>query len=188
MTAPTPEEFLAQTGSDEDDYDESPEVVALPGRVLSPQNDPLASIAESLASLLAIVVKNDAAEETDDRLNQELAELEDAYRLLEEQKEEAWALIAQVLEVCKPSVSQLANKVRAVLEQPVEPPEPAAQPEPLNPDDLSEHPAHEAPVEEWRAYAKSKGYLSSGGVAVDDANRSQIRSMLGIAQPVAVKP
>lgn len=41
-------------------------------------------------------------------------------------------------------------------------------------------PAHDAPVEEWRSYARRLGYT---GPDVDAMNRSQIRTMLGIEQP-----
>lgn len=41
-------------------------------------------------------------------------------------------------------------------------------------------PAEDADVEEWRAHARSLGYT---GPDVDKANRSQIRTMLGIAHP-----
>lgn len=44
-----------------------------------------------------------------------------------------------------------------------------------------QQPAHDAPVEEWRAYARSKGFA---GPDIDKANRSQIRTALGVAQPV----
>lgn len=42
-------------------------------------------------------------------------------------------------------------------------------------------PAADASVEEWRAYARGLGYTGSD---VDTMNRSQIRTMLGIEQPV----
>lgn len=41
-------------------------------------------------------------------------------------------------------------------------------------------PVHGADVEEWRAYARARGYQ---GVDVDTMNRSQIRTMLGIDHP-----
>lgn len=41
-------------------------------------------------------------------------------------------------------------------------------------------PAHNAPVEEWREYARALGYA---GPEIDKANRSVIRTTLGIAQP-----
>lgn len=43
-------------------------------------------------------------------------------------------------------------------------------------------PAHDAPVEEWRAYARALGFA---GPDIDKANRSVIRTTLGIAQPTS---
>lgn len=45
-----------------------------------------------------------------------------------------------------------------------------------------ELPAHDAPVEAWRSYAKAVG---AAGPDIDSMNRSQIRTALGVAQPVA---
>lgn len=64
------------------------------------------------------------------------------------------------------------------------PPVQAAQKPVLN--DLrpegSAQPAHDAGVEEWRAYARNLGAVPEGTV-LDQMNRSQIRTMLGIEQP-----
>lgn len=47
---------------------------------------------------------------------------------------------------------------------------------------VGEHPpARDADVEEWRAYARQRGVYVTG---LDTMNRSQIRTMLGIEQPV----
>lgn len=43
-------------------------------------------------------------------------------------------------------------------------------------------PAHDADVEDWRAYARTQHRVPEGTV-LDQMNRSQIRSMLGIEQP-----
>ena len=40
-------------------------------------------------------------------------------------------------------------------------------------------PAHDAPVEEWRAYARSRTGFPEG-TSIDTLNRSQIRTLLGI--------
>lgn len=45
-------------------------------------------------------------------------------------------------------------------------------------------PVHDAPVEEWRAYARHLGYA---GPDIDKANRSMIRTTLGIAQPAPLR-
>lgn len=60
-----------------------------------------------------------------------------------------------------------------------------AQPLATGPEEGHEQPvqpAHNAPVEEWRAYARALGYA---GPEIDKANRSVIRTTLGIAQPTA---
>lgn len=57
-----------------------------------------------------------------------------------------------------------------------------AQPVQTGPEEGHEpvvQPAHNAPVEEWREYARSLGYA---GPDIDKANRSMIRTTLGIAQ------
>ncbi len=68
----------------------------------------------------------------------------------------------------------------------------AAEPEPEEPVEdqvgyvgpvasVPEQPAPDAPVEEWRAYVRARGYTSPH---IDLLNRSQIRLLLGIPQPV----
>lgn len=49
-----------------------------------------------------------------------------------------------------------------------------------------QQPAHDAPVEEWRTYARHLGHGRTGPAfnELEAMNRSQIRSMLGILQPV----
>lgn len=59
----------------------------------------------------------------------------------------------------------------------------ATDPEVDSPSDAlnqTEQPEHNAPVEEWREYARAQGLA---GPNIDRANRSQIRTALGIAQP-----
>jgi hypothetical protein len=47
------------------------------------------------------------------------------------------------------------------------------------PQGVHQQPEHNAPVEEWREYARALGYA---GPEIDKANRSMIRTTLGIAQ------
>lgn len=50
-------------------------------------------------------------------------------------------------------------------------------------------PADDAPVEEWRAYARSTAYDDNPEYPdLDELNRSQIRTLLGIEQPMAAGP
>lgn len=64
---------------------------------------------------------------------------------------------------CAPSLAYAA---------PVEPEDPVSQ--------KPQQPEHNAPVEVWREYARALGYA---GPEIDKANRSVIRTTLGIAQP-----
>jgi len=157
MTTPTPEAFMAQR--DPEELGEDQESVA--------ELDPLTSIAKSLQQLVAATVQGDDLVEA--QAHDDLAELQREYDEIEALHDAKQALIEQVLAICKPSVSKLANQVRAVLEPPVE----------ATPD---AQPAADAEVEEWRAYARDLGYT---GPDIDKANRSQIRSMLGVPHPPA---
>lgn len=154
MTVPTPEEFLAQrTDPDEDDC---PDDLA---------GDPLVSIARSLEAIaLAVASRQEGSSE--------LASLRSEYDEVERLHDAKQALIEQVLAICKPSTSKLANNIRAAIEPPVAVP-PSGAESPPGP------PVRDADVEEWRGYARSLGY---NGPDIDTANRSQIRTMLGIDQ------
>lgn len=172
-TALSPEEFMALPAQP-DEEDVEPETTLTAG--VAP--DPLESIASSLGLLAAIARKHDLADEREEALDRWTEERERENRELEALHDAKQGLIEQVLALIKPSTSKLANSIRAVLEPVVTPPEPAPAEEPQP----SSHPLeNDASVEEWRAYARSQGYQ---GPDVDTANRSQIRTMLGIAQPV----
>lgn len=180
---PTPQEFLERPEPADD------------GDLI----DPLVSIAASLAQLIDAMLyplPGDAAaeEELAQNLRETAADLEDKLQA-------AVATLAQIEAVVKPSTSKLANAVRAELarwrgEAPSEFYDrleaAAAEPEPEEPVEdqvgyvgpvasVPEQPAPDAPVEEWRAYVRARGYTSPH---IDLLNRSQIRSMLGIPQPV----
>lgn len=180
---PTPQEFLERPEPADD------------GDLI----DPLVSIAASLAQLVDAMsgpagvlypLPGDAAagEELAQNLRETAADLEDKLQA-------AAATLAQIEAVVKPSTSKLANAVRAELARwRGEAPEPgaAAEPEPEEPVEdqvgyvgpvasVPEQPAPDAPVEEWRAYVRARGYTSPH---IDLLNRSQIRSLLGIPQPV----
>lgn len=175
--APSPEEFLAQTEPDEEDLPE-----------------PLESIADSLRKLVAGAAKS----ETDDSAYNHLQEMHDnldqAYADLEAKYESLRGLVDDVLAVCKPSVSKLANQVRETVERwrnpeaPVAETELEAEPEPTEQVDedgqvyAGSWPGDDTSVEKWRALARRLGYT---GADVDKLNRSQIRTMLGIEQPVS---
>lgn len=189
-TTPTPEEFLALTDPEDDTDEVTPTGVRSwppPGfdRAFVLPPDPLQSIAESLRILAAAVEKHDADEAADDaqrerydRLDQEYADLEDKHRSLYE-------LLADVEKIVKPSTSKLANSVREAINRWRNPEVPvvvdeAVEPPAAVPEKIWETPAHDADVEEWRAYARSCGYVDEV-TDLNQMNRSQIRTLLGIA-------
>lgn len=180
IQTPTPEQFLSAPDPDEPDADD---LEVQPEHV-----DPLTSIAASLRTLVQHLDPTDLVgpaetETADDRLNQ-------AYDDLEAKHAELYALVVEVETIIKPSTSKLANSVRAAIDtwRGV----PASEPEPAPPADPAPSPAEvpavppatepllpapDAGLEEWRAYARSCGY---NGPDVDRANRSQLRTMLGL--------
>lgn len=202
-TTPSVETFLAERYPDDDLDDEALEVYA---------GDPLQSIAQSLSRLTEILVRRDAQSEAEDQAEQLTEQLDRDYAELLEQYQAKAALLEKVLVICKPSTSKLANAIRAAVEpeaEPVEPTEPAQPTDAEAPgeqivtgavqcpaclllfvdnDFLDRHeckarPANDAPVEDWRAYAKTMGHEYP---YLDTANRSQIRTMLGISHSGAV--
>ncbi len=111
-----------------------------------------------------------AAEETEsDRLREAASDLaEERFGLLN--------LLEEIQTLIKPSTSKLANSVRDAINRwsGVGPAEatPAAEPVPM--------PAHDADVEEWQTYAHTCGVNTAD---LRGLNRSQIRTLLGIAHP-----
>ena len=190
-TYPTPAEFLALTEPDEPDEAET---------YVSDTSDPLTSIAASLGMIAAAVHRHGAAEQADTENRELYIALDQAHADLEAKYEDLCFLVEDVLAVCKPSVSKLAIQVRETVARWRAPQTSGAEPvvgaaaesvervDGVAPDESSAPepvasrfpPAHDAPVEEWREFARSRGYA---GPDVDKANRSQIRTMLGIEQP-----
>lgn len=227
----TPEQFLAQVGTDEDDDETLPA-------------DPLTSIATSLEVIASRIVEHAAAEQAETDAQERYDSLDQAYADLEDKHQALYTLLADVEKIVAPSTSKLANSVREAITrwrnpEPVEPPEQGESPEPErvghNPfakseqdepdadgdakivesavrcgaceryfadqdlldrhactaavpsgstEPVWEHPADDAPVEEWRAYARSARGQTNGESSIDTMNRSQIRTLLGITQPV----
>lgn len=199
ITAPTPEQFLAQPVDADEDADD----------FTAPHGDSaayLASIADSLQRLVAVSEGHAEQEVAEKRHRAAYDELDRAYADLDRKFDALNDLVEEVLEVCKPSVSKLANQVRETIARHREPetPSPAqddvassapavdeAAPVGMPTPDVQQRagegpglPAHDAPVEAWRAYARSVTG-SPEGTFIDSMNRSQIRTMLGIEQPVA---
>lgn len=121
--APTPEQFLAAPSAPEDDE--------LDG-FAAPHTDNtahLASIADSLRRLIGIVEEHAAEEKANSQAEARYDELDKAYAELEADRDDKQALLDRVLAICKPSVSKLANEIRAALMPPAEPEEPGGEDE-----------------------------------------------------------
>lgn len=202
MTAhiPTPEQFLSFPSDPDEDVDDLDPIADLERRVATLE----ALAADSVPGTLYDQAIADGNADHGDaiRVEAELTRLQE--RVMDKQ-----ALIDEVLAAVKPSTSKLANKIREILApqtpspapdaSPSEPPAPPASPAADEGDrhgqasagegssqvvlgQVGEHPpAHDADVEEWRAYARQRGVYVTG---LDTMNRSQIRTMLGIEQPV----
>lgn len=180
MTTPTPEQFLAAPSDAEEDGPQVPD----------PWSNPVESIAWSLRELVggapAAPVEGIVTREEYDELAQVFDDLEDKHRVLFE-------LVEEVESIIKPSTSKLANTVRDAIGRWKNPAVPAEEtaPEPEGAALSSTfgylRPEHDATVEEWRDFARKalpNVSLTGDLPDVDSMNRSQIRTMLGIEQPV----
>lgn len=180
-TTPTPEEFLAQPSEpDEDPYEAPAYDLGQPEHAVGPA-DPLESIAASLG-LIASLAQRRVTADVAPHL-EAYANLEQRHADLEAEYDAQTALIAEILAVCKPSVSKLANQVRDTVAAwregtAADPAQETVEPEPGS--DLVQ-PADDADVVEWREYAVACG---SDPLEVVELNRSQIRTLLGLPQPV----
>lgn len=187
---PTLAEFLTQPYPDESDETEEAEpllpwqcvpTIAESGGPLDSIADSLLRVAGSLTHLTTMATHHNLEEKAESETQQLYADLQQAHADLEAKHEALTGLVDDVLAICKPSTSKLANNVREAIAS-WRAPEAAAEPEPESTEVLVHAaPADDASVEEWRGYARSLGYT---GADVDQANRSQIRTMLGIPQPV----
>lgn len=193
-TTPSPEAFLAQPyDPDEEDAEPVDHAAAAPS---------LALISDALQAVVRLLERQESAvghallDERNDLVSQLDATLAQAAA--------QQAQIDEVLALCKPSTSKLANSIRAVLdppevavveespaeteaawedgpsfaevhaEVPDEAPAAAQQEPPSQAFELGPN----ASVEDWRAYARMFGHTE-----VDTLNRSQIRTLLGVPHP-----
>lgn len=194
-TIPTPADFLMIREPDEDDAepfeqnaarldDLERRLYALEARGRDLQND---------AQLLQ--------EETSDQEHRMHTLIED---LADEQAKHAVviALVDQIEGIVRKSTSQVSLAVKAAIKAWANPDTPSPAPDVAESavDDAAgagspeqdvqqsageglPQPAVDAPVDEWRAYARSIHAVPEGTV-LDQMNRSQIRTLLGIEQPV----
>lgn len=199
----TPAEFLAQPYDPEEDADHTAGDRSPLGQPIDQIEHglPLQLVAEALQSIVTVVRRQEDAVDAAKALYREREMLAEQLDASMERAAAQQRLIDQVLEVVKPSTSKLANSVRAVLqpsaEGTVEPPkdEPPATPVAETPAPVAavaeqqpQQPAQafelgpDATVESWREYARILGH---GDEKVAGLNRSQIRTLLGVPQPVA---
>lgn len=137
-TIPTPAEFLAQPYDPDEDAEPS---------VLADFNlTPLESIASSLGELVDMLRRYDQGSSAEAQAYADYDKLEAQLGDVEAERDANQALIDEVLAICKPSTSKLANAIRAVLqpaapeaEQPAAPP---AEDAPVEPTPL----VHAAPT------------------------------------------
>jgi hypothetical protein len=122
MTPPSVADFLAQASTEEDEQGEEYGPI-----------DPLQSIAASLRQFAAWIAEERAEHQAEKKANEYLENLEREYHEIESLHDAKQALLDEVLRICKPSTSKLANAIRAAVEPGVAPP---AQPadEPVEPE------------------------------------------------------
>ena len=155
MTLPTPTEFLAMPSDPDED---------------GPDLDPLHSIAESLRQIAAARAGTALPAPSDEwrAHERELGELlQDAERKLDE-----------IRALVKPSTSKLANGIRDVLDPPAD--DESEETGDDEPETTVPPPAHDATVGEWRDYARGLQDPGADTYDLEQMNRSQIRTMLGI--------
>ncbi|MDQ6524301.1 hypothetical protein RB608_11850 [Nocardioides sp. LHD-245] len=200
-TIPTPAEFLLSSEPDEEAYEPFEQNAA---RLDALERRVYALEAERGAQPIPAVLETAACTECAD-FRSEAQTLRETYAEMGHAYAGAVELVEQIEGIVKKSSSKVSLEVKAAIEawrSPAAEPEPEGEPAAegthtrtstdSGPDfcrecsdaagDWMEWPCPAQPIEEWRAYARGLGYT---GADVDTMNRSQIRTMLGIEQPVA---
>ena len=199
-TAPSPAEFLATSDPHDEDVDDltplerltllEQRVTTLEGGVVLPSDT-------DLGNIFGVDLGN-REQDAVQTMHEELTDLEAKY-------DAVLQLIGQIGGIVKKSTSKVSLEVKAAIDvwanplgnktpspAPGDPaPEPSAESVPAAVSEASagegppwakNHPAHDAPVDEWRAYAEERlrglGYEGD----LQQMNRSQIRTLLGIEQ------
>lgn len=193
-TIPTPADFLMIREPDEDDVDPFDQNAArlddLERRLFALETG---TYPEELPSRDELLVREDESAALLIDTSNELADLEAKHDVV-------LRLIDQIEGIVKKSTSKVSLDVKAAIKAWANPETPSPAPDADEPavdeaagagspeQDVQQsageglpQPAVDAPVDEWRAYARAQGYTGAG---IDQMNRSQIRTMLGIEQPV----
>lgn len=193
MTHPTPEDFLTDQHAGEDE----PECI-----------DPLVSIADSLSRLVEAMAWSGTDEAA--AADQNYTQLEKTYEELDQRYDDLLELVDEIEALIKPSTSKLANSVRAAIQtwrepeqthselepagsgpSPYRDPVPVTDERPVPASNAGEmglpQPSPEDDVEQWRTYARHLGHGRTGPAfnELEAMNRSQIRTLLGIEQPMS---
>jgi hypothetical protein len=208
-TIPTPAEFLASSEPDEDEA--MPHPIDHPLHLIAQSLQRMADAADQqpIPAVLESAPCTDCAD-----LRDEVQVLRSLHTEMGHSYADAVALVEQIEGIVKKSTSQVSLAVKAAIEawrtpatdvDTAETPSPAPgapavdeaaagplvqAPEQDVPQASAgeglQQPAHDAPVEEWRTYARFLGQGRTGPAfnELEAMNRSQIRTMLGVEQPV----
>jgi uncharacterized protein YoxC len=180
---PTVEQFLAEQSSELDDV----EADLGPVETVLRNGDPLASIAESLQTLVGMVTAHTEDEQLAERRLELLDDLEAKY-------DELHSVLATIEKIVAKSTSKVSLDVKAAINAwrnpEVTATEPMDEPGPevveseasVEADARPDQPAHDAAVDEWRAYCRALRPAEFLPTTLDTMNRSQIRTFLGIEQ------
>ncbi len=187
-TSPSIDAFLTQPADDGSDF--GPVEALLSER---DDTDPLTSIAGSLQAI-ADAVRAGLESTPGAAGDTEADRLREAYDDLEAKHAALYDLLADVEKIVAKSTSKVSLEVKAAInawKAPVVPAqdEPDAVTDPGEGQGLAavrpEQPAHDAPVEAWRAYCRELRPAEFLPTELDNMNRSQIRTFLGLEQPVS---
>ena len=206
-TSPSIAAFMAQPA--EEFLDETTDLGPVEAALKS--GDPLASIAESLQQLVRLqeagtpmftaeLTADAAPSESLERLLAENHGLRERVDDLEAHRQVLVTLVDDIEEAVGKSTAKPSLAVKALIDAWKAPEVPSdhitkAEREQMMSDgdepegevlqNRPDQPAHDAPVEEWRAYCRELRPAEFLPVTLDTMNRSQIRTFLGLEQPVS---
>lgn len=171
MQTPSPEEFMMLAADPDDDSDQAVPDFAQRLAELEARFAALAGAQSDSPSADTYPLAPAAEDMQFASLDAEIGELQQEHTDLEAKHDVVLQLVEQIRGIVKKSTSKVSLDVKAAIDAWANPlgtltPSPWAQP------------AHDAPVEEWRGFAD--GRLKGLGYDLEQMNRSQIRTLLGI--------